>query len=589
MKNLQKTCVLLLAGGLTLTQTSCNDVLDLKPLDAITDVSYWQTPNDFLLAANAFYTYERNFGEVAYDVVPNSTTVNYHADFNADLGFTGVANTTNAYSRGLNTVQVTDNNYNTAYTRIRNINYMLGKAATYTSPDAIKQYVAEAKFFRAYVYFDLLQYYGAVPIVEQTLAPGAPELQLPRNSRDEVVNFIIRNLTEALPDVPAKSGQPTTDLGRVNKEVVQAFLGRVTLYEGTWQKFKGNASRGAEMLDKSVTASNAVITSGAYSLFAPAVLGDSAQKYMFILENEKSNPANLTKTANNEYVLANRYNSTQRQIRNNISRQGNNIIPTRNFANLYLCRDGLPVEKSPLFQGYATIKSEYVNRDNRMRYNLKMPGRAYWFGVNNPRVDWTGGPADLKTASTASFDPTINSSTGYANQKWISERAVADNEEGYDYPVIRYAEVLLNYAEAIFEKNGSISDADLDKSLNLVRQRVNKSMPKLSNALVNSNGLDMRTEIRRERTIELYMEGFRFDDLKRWNTAVSVLSQPLIGVKWTGTEYQTKWPVKASTPKTANGELIVDATRSFSEKNYLLPIPSQQIQLNPNLQQTTGW
>ncbi|WP_165699435.1 RagB/SusD family nutrient uptake outer membrane protein [Hymenobacter jejuensis] len=589
MKKFPKFYLLLLSGGLALTQTSCNDLLDLKPLDAITDVSYWQTPNDFLLAANAFYTYERNFGEVAYDVVPNTTTVNYHADFNADIGFTGVANTTNNYSRGLNTIPVTDNNYNTAYSRIRNINYMLGKAGAFATPAAIKQYVAEAKFFRAYVYFDLLQFYGGVPIVDKTLEPGAPELQLPRNSRDEVVDFIIRDLTEALPDVPTKGAQATTDVGRVNKEVVQAFLGRVTLYEGTWQKFRGNASRATTLLDQSSAASNAVITSGGFSLFAPAVLGDSAQKYMFILENEKSNPASLTKSANNEYVLANRYNFTQRQIRNNISRQANNIIPTRNFANLYLSKDGLPIEKSPLFQGYATMKSEYLNRDNRMRYSLKVPGRAYWFGINNPRVDWTGGPADLKTANTVSFNPTINSSTGYANQKWISERAVADNEEGYDYPVIRYAEVLLNYAEAVYESKGSISDADLDKSLNLVRQRVNKTMPKLSNAFVSTNGLDMQTEIRRERTIELYMEGFRFDDLKRWNTAETVLKQPLLGIKWTGTEYQTTWAVKASTPKTANGELIVDATRSFGTKNYLLPIPSQQIQLNPNLQQTTGW
>jgi hypothetical protein len=370
---------------------------------------------------------------------------------------------------------------------------------------------------------------------------------------------------------------------------VQAFLGRVTLYEGTWQKFRGNTARATTLLDKSVTASNAVITSNQYSLFAPAALGDSAQKYMFILENQKSNPANLTKTANNEYVLANRYDQTSRQIRNNVSRQANGINPTKNFVNMYLSKDGLPIEKSPLFQGYGTMVSEFANRDSRMRYSLKQAGRYYWFGANNPRVDWTGGPADRATAFASPFVPYANSSTGYVSQKWVAERAVADNEEGFDYPVIRYAEVLLNYAEAVYEKNGSISDADLDKSLNLVRQRANKTMPKLSNSFVSSNGLDMRTEIRRERTIELYLEGFRLDDLKRWNNAVTVLKQPLIGIKWTGTEYQTKWTSQASTPKDANGNLIVDANRQFSERNYLLPIPTQQIQLNPQLQQTTGW
>ena len=99
------------------------------------------------------------------------------------------------------------------------------------------------------------------------------------------------------------------------------------------------------------------------------------------------------------------------------------------------------------------------------------------------------------------------------------EREGADYYESMDFPIIRYAEVLLNFAEAIYELNDKISDSDLDKSLNLVRLRVNPTMPKLSNSFVTSNGLSMREEIRRERTVELYLEGFRIDDLKRWKTA----------------------------------------------------------------------
>ena len=94
-----------------------------------------------------------------------------------------------------------------------------------------------------------------------------------------------------------------------------------------------------------------------------------------------------------------------------------------------------------------------------------------------------------------------------------------DNFEGFDYPIIRYAEVLLNYAEAVYERDGKIEDKDLNISLNLVRTRVNPNMPGLTNKLVNDNGLSMREEIRRERTVELFHEGFRLDDLKRWKTA----------------------------------------------------------------------
>lgn len=584
---------LLLAGLLSLTQFGCNKLVDVQPLDALSDTAYWQTPNDFLLAANQSYTYLRTFNDVAYDAytpAQNPTRQNYHADFKGDL-----LSNANLFSRGQNSVPSIDPVYNLDYQRIRNVNYLLNKASTYAAPADIAKYVAEARFFRAYLYFDLLQIYGGVPIISKLLAVDSPELQAPRNSRDEVTDFIISDLRAALAGVPTKAAQPASEAGRINQETVQAFLGRVALYEGTWQNFRGNTARGNTLLDISIAASNTVITGGQYSLFAPVALADSAQKYMFILEDVQSNPRSIAKLTNNEYILANRYSASARYIGVNISQQAastSGIVPTKNFADQFLASDGLPIDKSKVFRGFATPAAEYANRDNRMRYTLRVPGRRYWYGNTSTtaRVDFVGGAGDLSTGTV--FNPvTAGFPTGYANQKFIAERSVVNTQESFDYPVIRLAEVYLNYAEAMFEKNGNISDADLDKSLNLVRNRVNKTMPKLSNALVSANGLDMRTEIRRERTIELYLEGFRVDDLKRWNTAAAVLTQPLIGVKWAGTTYQTTWTAQAGTPKDAAGNLIVDAVtnRLFSNKNYLLPIPTQQLQLNPNLSQNAGW
>lgn len=568
--------------------------MDLKPINDLSDATYWATPNDFLLAANQSYTYMRTFADVVYDVVPNSNPVvqNYHTDYRSDILGAG-----NTFSRGQNSLMVTDAVYSRNYSRIRNINYMLDKAQAYPRPAEIAKYVAENKFFRAYLYFDLLQIYGGVPIILKPLAVDSPELQAPRNTRDEVTDLIISDLNAAIANLPTKAAQPAaTELGRINKETAQAFLSRVALYEGTWQKFRNNTSRANTLLDAAVAASNAVIASNQYTLFgqtgtAAAILGDSAQKYLFILEDPQSNPKSITKTANNEYILANRYSSTLRQIRNNVGRQASQAGPTQNFANLYLCSDGLPIDRSPLFRGYGTIKSEYVNRDKRMRYSLRMPATAFWLGnaLTTARVDWLGGAGDLAKATI--ITPSNSTGAGYGSQKWVQERFVTDNEESFDYPVIRYAEILLNYAEAVYERNGNISDADLDKSLNLVRQRVNRTMPKLSNALVSGNNLDMRTEIRRERTVELYHEGFRLDDLKRWKTAVDVLTQPLLSVRYTGTQYATLVPNLASAPKDALGNLIADpaTNRQFSEKNYLTPIPTQEIQLNPQLQQNPGW
>ena len=555
---------------------ACNKAVDLKPINEISDASFWTTPSQYQLAANEFYNYLRTFTDIIND--------NPHADRRGDFMWLGASN---SFSNGSNAVPASDGNWNTSYTRIRATNYLLDKAKSYPIQADIAQYVSEAKFFRAYIYFDLLQMYGDVPIVDKLLSISSPELTAARDSRDKVVDFIIADLEAAITTLPLETAIAASDKGRVSKGAAQAFLSRVALYEGTWQKFRGNATRANTLLDKAIANSDAVITSAQYQLFAPAALGDSAQKYMFILENQKSNPAGIVKAANKEYILANRYDQASRQIRFNVTKtvEANIFFLTKKFVNMYLSQDGLPIEKSPLFQGYGTTTSEFVNRDNRMRYTMLRDGQYYWSNqLIGSRVTWLGDAADIAN-SLGRFDGVRGS--GYHTQKWSAERQVNDNEEGYDYPVVRYAEVLLNFAEAKFEKDGTISDADLDKSLNLVRNRVNKTMPKLSNALVATNGLDMRTEIRRERNIELYFEGFRVDDLKRWKTAETEMPQPLDGITWTGTQFQTRWP--AISGAIVNGNYRLETARKWADKNYLLPVPTQQIQLNANLTQNPSW
>ena len=572
------SCMIAAACFLAVMGTGCNKALDLKPLDQVSSATYWRQPNDFKLAANAFYNYLRTFGQGNGD--GHSGT-----DLGTDLG--GIA-------RGTNTPVASDGNYNDAYIWIRNINTLLAHAQTYSSPDLIRQYVAEAKFFRAYVYFDkLLTSYGGVILVKDLLGLTSPELTSSRSSRDSTIDFIISDLEAAIPDLPLESAIAAVDKGRVSKQAAQAFLGRVCLYEGTWQKFRnGNATRYNALLDKSIANSDAVITSNQYSLFKPAALGDSALKYLFILENQRSNPANITKSANNEYILSVRYESNNllKTIPGQISFGAVGASMSRKMADMYLCSDGLPIDKTTTGFTRDSMVSEFRNRDNRMRYFMCIPFYRFWQNAVNYHINWDWSAADLAISRT--FDPFANNTTGYGNQQWGAERQVPNFQEGYDYPTIRLAEVYLNFAEAVFERNGSISDADLDKSLNNVRLRVNtdNSMPPLSNAFVAANGLDMREEIRRERAIELQGEGFRMDDLKRWYIAVAELTKPVLGIRYTGTEYATKYP-KLNKPLTSDGDIIADpaAQRKFSEKNYLIPLPTDQIQLNPNLAQNPLW
>jgi hypothetical protein len=179
-------------------------------------------------------------------------------------------------------------------------------------------------------------------------------------------------------------------------------------------------------------------------------------------------------------------------------------------------------------------------------------------------------------------------------RKFLDETIEATQFQGaYDFKEFRYGEVLLIQAEALYEQNGTISDDDLDRTINLLRARVN--MPALTNAFVNQNGLNMLSEIRRERTIELAFEGFRRDDLRRWATAESMLPQALRGVKFVGTEYQQKYPdLKIGTDIQVdnNGFIIAEPanSRQFLPKHYLNPIPLQQIQLSKGkLVQNPGW
>ena len=570
MKYTLKAILVMALGCLTY---SC---LDLDPKDQIADGNYWQEASDFKLFANQFYGWPRDFSNSVYDAP--------HSDKRSDLILDKSG--TNVYSNGTNSIPTGDNNYTDNYNRIRRTNILLQKAESYGNQSDIEQYIGEAKFFRAYCYFELLQLYGDVIITKKPLDVTDPEMKVARNDRSEVVDFMIQDLKDAAGQLPLTSA---VENGRVGSEGAWAFLSRVALYEGTWQKFRGNEARGKELLDVAAKAAKEVINSKNFSLYTPAILGDSAQKYMFILEDVKSNPAGLLKASNTEYIFSRRHDETLNPIGKNITKEclANAQQIAQKFAALYLCQDGLPIEKSSLylFKVDGIIAHEYQNRDNRMLYTLCVPGGYYWSNENS-RVNWTSDAADKASASIKGYSPANGS--GYANQKWAAERKVQTNSEGYDYPVIRYAEVLLNYAEAVYERDDAISDDDLNISLNLVRNRINKSMPKLSNNLVTANGLNMREEIRRERTVELFNEGFRIDDLKRWKTAETEMPKDFLGIKWTGTEYATKWP-NVSYAKNSDGYIILETGRKWESKHYLYPLPTDQLQLNPNLKQNPGW
>ena len=373
---LYKKALLILSLGLTL-----NSCLDLDPQDQLADGNLWGAADDFKYFATNFYGWTRDFTSVISDGA--------HSDWRSDLM---TSSSVNMYSNGSNPIPTSDGNYTSNYAHIRRCNLLLQKAASFSGNGDISRYVAEAKFFRAYSYFDLVQLFGDVILTKEPLDITSPELRMSRNDRSEVIDFVIQDLKDAAEVLPETI--TTDDEGRISKWGAYAFLSRVALYEGTWQQNRNNEERGKALLSIAADAAKKVIDSKQFELFKPAALGEMAYKYLFILENVQSNPANLTKSANKEYIFYRRHDETIAPIGTNITHGcvANVQYINRKFVNMYLCSNGLPIDhakSADLFKGYEGLTTEFENRDNRMKNCLLAHGTKYWDN-DKPRIDWKG-------------------------------------------------------------------------------------------------------------------------------------------------------------------------------------------------------
>ena len=539
----------------------CEKSLDLTPKDKISDASFWKSSDHFELAANDFYFSLKG--------------AHNYTDINSDIAFGGGSDPAgpplSSVSNGSFLPAANYGLWDDSYEGIRGVNYLINKAEESTLGSEIDRWVGEALFFRAYHYWNLTKTFGGIPLITSVLDVDSEELYEQRSSQKETIDFILADLDNAIAKLPVQSELDVTEMGRVTKGAALALKARVALYQGTWEKYHGEGD-GQSYLIQAIAAAEQVISSGEYLLYDEQ--GDDSYKYLFIEEGDDSK----------EVILARRYYLNR--ATHNWTRElwFNFMIPTKSLADLYLATDGRPIEQSPLFQGYDQLVSEFENRDPRMVMTFIVPGSEIFAdgGAMAPTF-----PGFLGTNATR---------TGYMIRKFLGETLEATQFQGYyDFKEFRYAEVLLILAEALYEKDGQISDADLDRTINLLRGRAN--MPSLTNNHVTAYGLDMLTEIRRERTVELAFEGFRRQDLRRWKTAGDVMPQAIRGVKFAGTEYENDpkyqdLEIGTDIQVDANGFIIAEpaSSRQFLPKHYLDPLPLQQIQLSRGtLDQNTGW
>ena len=559
---------------------ACSDVLDKYPLDEVSEATYWSSPKDLELYINQFYPSLR--GNI------NFNTLEAHSDNLQPI-------TPSEILDGTRSVPSSGGGW--GWGNIREINYFLENAPKVTEgiKTELDQYKGEGYFFRAYYYFDKVRRFGDVPWYDEVLNIYSEGLMAPRDPRNIVVDNILADLDKAISMLQDKSQIGTT---RINRETALAFKSRVALYEGTWEKyhqgtvFGVEGSDGSQYLQIAADAAKTIIDEGNFQLYST---GNPDEDYfkLFNREDLSGNPEVLLMEVVEPELDLGTWVWT---YLNGIRGGGTGI--TRELVSSYLATDGLPISLSSQYEGDTTLVQVVTNRDPRLQQTMWVPGQVQIESSPDPLIYKY--PALHKGASDMS-------TTGYMIRKGSTpdpEQNQGSSSSRYgdmDGMVFRYAEVLLNYAEAKAEL-GTITQADLDISINLIRARV--GMPNLN---VNVGFTDPEwsfpnlspiiNEIRRERRIELALEGYRLDDLMRW--AAADLIQ---GKRWRGARF-----IKGgkSFPEIEDqiSDIVVDENNYIDryqtiipqgfgfdeERDYLFPVPTNERSLNPNLSQNPNW
>ena len=499
---------------------------------------------------------------------------------------------------------------------IREVNYFLDNN-TYTSvpEDVRNNYSGVALFFRALLYYDKLVYFGEVPWIGRVLNPGDPELTAPRDSRDVIIQHIIDDLDQAYEWIKSESSSDSQAC-LLNKYCAMLLKSRVCLFEASWRKYHAGTAyvknckiTSDELFRLAAEAAEEVIKSGKFSLNTGTYKdGSGPYSALFSSDVVPTNEVMLAVAADTQLSagFANYYFNVQ-ETRPSL---------TRPFMNSYLNIDGTPYSEKHSNGVYKTFQEETTGRDLRLNQTI----RAYDYKRTNAN--------GAKEASIPNFSYSL---TGYHVTKYTIPDAAYDvyGANNNDMPVMRYAEALLNYAEAKAEL-GKLTNEDWKNTIGALRARAGitgglTTKPTTIDATFRSTYFPkindpVLLEIRRERAIELCLEGFRMKDLRRWARADLWQS-----AKWTGVfipgydklidingdgvdDVYFSNPTVANVPAdmtqyvvalnanvetvTVNGGFVLQYTlkgRVWNDRMYLDPICSDDILMNPNLTQNPGY
>ena len=606
---MKRICKYMIMGAVALSVTACNDsFLDRTPTNDLNDNAFWNTTSDLETycngiyneaASNGTYRFMIGFHSDAYSV---KVTGPYSMEAMSDNFATmdGSQTWASAVAAGIENQPSGNPSYASwTWNLLRRINVFMAKYDRIQTDESAKlPYVGEALFFRAWFYLYMVQNYGDVPLVTIPLETNSPELYGERTPRKEVMAQVLKDINDACTYLPAEEW----GANRLTKGAALALKARIGLYEGTYRKYHKLGDE-AEFLNACVEACEQLMKMG-YEIYDT---GNPNKDYTTLFTTDDL-------SSNKEVIFYRKYAAGLKRHRMcgytvNLRNGG-----TKDFVDDYLCLDADGVARPvALSHDYSndTPEQEFANRDPRLSQTFLAPGndaaKALFEDVNLCKFTFP------RLCNMTNW-PTL---TGYhAIKYYIREQDKKGfNEETHDYPLFRYAEVLLNYAEAKAELGQCTQDV-LDETINVLRDRVD--MPHLT---VNPEmdpkyakyGLDaLLIEIRRERRVELSFEYLRYQDLMRWAWG-DKLKERVLGMRLedsafsdprydgnitkAGSSNAGKNPVYVFVAE--DGKQYIDAyggtnyaveRRSFDPaKDYLRPIPSSAIAANPALGQNPGW
>jgi starch-binding outer membrane protein, SusD/RagB family len=525
MKYLKYTIAFTMVTCLTI---GCKkDLLVTIPNDRISTDIFWKTDNDALLAANAVYTFMSENAQhfIGTDGMSDIVYANPTGPAEA-LVARGGFNALNS--------RISDD-WSKNYAGIRAANSFLGNVDRIQTTNAalITRLKGEVRTLRAYFYLRLAALYGDVPLVktEITLEEGQ---QLSRNPVSEVFDFISSELTAAAIELPLTQA----DKGRIRRGAALGLKARAMLYAGRYQE--------------AADAAKAVMDLKLYTLYP---------SYKNLFSYAAENNAEIILDIQ---FIKDTYSNNLFQLLAPRSLNANSVwVPTRSIVDAYQMANGKDIFDAT--SGYDPTKP-YLNRDPRLRYSIFVPGDS----LPNDKIF---NPLPNSTTGDAVGSSFVVSATGFNIKKYVNKEdltTVANN--GINIILMRYAEILLIYAEAKIELN-QIDNTVYD-AINLIRKRPDVNMPAIA---VGSTQADLRKIVRQERMVELAFEAHRFFDIRRWKIAETVMPGKVLGLTYAGT----------------NGVLttveVPGFARTWETRYYLWPIPQKEIELNSKLIQNNGW